>query len=1637
MSAQQAAARARQEAERKLAAELGTAHRSMSGETRQRALVYDALTEGPIEGLVNGAASIFLDYVPLVDTYIYKHTNAINTTASVSAGSTTVTVATGALDFADVDGGTRKILIKGAGKQGSSIFSATAGTTTLTASSSWFTSGMASASMHAEGAARIQIEGAGEDGRPYVGYITAYTSGTSVQVAPPIATTVSGVSGAIDLVSVITAYNVGSNQVTITTAATTTVSGVAATLTAPQTDHTTYANSSPPTNYNDLQYSFRSGTRHQRPIQMRNGGNPTASFVHAPNIRMDQNATFDSTNGVSDHLVTSSEVGIPNPAETDEIFFVIEMPQLFAISTKSGTEYNSWVEFTCDFEYSRDGGSSYFSNRLVGPTDNEIINRTNGFEFFNDRSTLSLHDGYIINKTKKAFQEPYLFNVEEFKPFDTWRLRFQRVNEPNKPQEHHDNLNESFIKFVEARITDKFSYPFTAIGAVSFNAKDFSGQPKRSYHIKGKKVQVPTNYLTRDETDDISASYKRNVSDGSTESTYQDWDGNFRGDDSTFAVGHVNHNKVYTNNPAWIFYDIITDHRYGLGELVAENFVDKYALYQIARYCDELVDDGKGGQEPRFTCNAYINKATEAFKVLKDLAGVFRGMVYWMDGELVAVQDRPKEPIYTFTQGNVIDGQFAYESTSERIRANQIIIKWNDPQDQFRAKSHIVDDVDNIIDTGRINSTQMSAFGCTSEGQAHRLGKWRLLTDKIETEVCSFSTSVNAGFIRPGDIINVQDHYLDSVQFSGRIKAGVSTTVVTLDRAVTLASNTTYTLHLVYPAGGAYLEQDSATINSTNYTRGDLVLLDEDGAAIDTHAKASNVKDDSNNEVILAWSEHSRVEKQTISTSAGTIAAGSNITVSSAFTAVPNAEVIWALTAQKNDTEVTGSAKQYRVLGIDENEAGTFSIAAGLYNDKKYDLVEKDYKVTPATQTERVLFDNTRATSQAIEQAVPGPDSITFSLQQVSADTDTDGTNDGETLTGTLKAVIEWEMPGTIRLASNVLANSFVNEPLDKTETTITLGAAATTDKGYGIIEKGTSNEEVVYWTAKSGNNITAVRGSLGTTAKTHATGVSFTEVPSFVTPYPNLAYFELEHTFGANQRTERFITVEVPGSQTSFEVANVLGGTHNVRVRTVNNAGATSQWTSFENTVRAPGLVKATSRGNLSVGGTMTSPISITSAGAYNIANSTYTFTDAAGQEYNITQTDATHAQRTQSFSGLSASNGVGFAVFDCSASASDPWKALDQKTDTTFHAGAGTTAGSFTWWKEVGASNLGLSLVTGTITAEANSSTVTGSSTTFTSDFAVGDMIRLGSTNDYAENSSAWYGYVDKVVSDTSLLVKGVVTKAFSSKFAYKQSFKPDFARDTIVSKITRTASSSYLLEHFGSIPGLAGADGAQGAQGATGNAGSAGPQTVVSFVYHQASSSSQPSTPSADSYHLTNNTFTNLTSGWATTPPTFAAGNSNKYWYSYFRAEENTAGGGTASGGSNLTFQASQQGIGFSGLITFTSGSTFSDGSTTVSPLQAADVGASGSTTIDGGRITTGTVSAARISISGKNISDLNNDSGFTDDTVANTKTTASAAATAANSAAKTGGSVGGWSLSSTTITSGNITLDNANTRIVISD
>ena len=1597
--------------------------RYKSGETESRAVVFDAISEGEIQGLVNGEASVYLNDTPIIDKANALKYSQLLTTSTTVASNTTVTISSDAMDDLDTTAGTRLIRISKAGKDGASAdpdttFTTVAGSRTITASASFFTSDMATGTVLDDGASIIHIAGAGDaHGGEYVGKIIKYTSATQVTVDPIPQYDTSGKAGVLDHVTTISSYNVANNTVVVATAPVTAITDTPTIIYPPALDPSTdTTGSSLKRNFEDIALSFRSGWDDQTSIGnsssgIPNSGIPNASFVYTPNTRLDWNSTFGGS--TSDTTITATNVGVPDASETDQIKLTIEMPQCFAISTKSGTEYNSWLEFTCDFEYSRDGGSTYSTVRAVGPSNSDITGRTGGVHHFDDTNTTSLHQGFIIGKTKKPFQEEYIIPVEQYKPFDDWRLVIQRVNEPNRANAHHDNMNEAFIKHVESQVTDRLNYPHTAIGAIAFRAKDFSSIPKRAYHIRGKKVKVPTNYLTREEVGSDQASYKRHVTSGVAQGTYQDWDGNFRGDTSTFASTHTNHNVVYCNNPAWIFYDIVTDPRYGLGHIVDSSLVDKYALYQIARYCDELVSDGKGGLEPRFTCNVYISKATEAYKVLKDLATAFRGITYWMDGQLTAVQDRPKEPVYTFTQGNVIGGEFAYETVSEKIRPNQINVSWNNPQNFFRKEVEIVEDVDSIMSTGRIISKGKTAFGCTSKAQAHRIGKWALVTDKIENELVKFSTGVNAAMLRPGDIINIQDQTLDSIQYSGRIKAGTSTTIVTLDRAVTIASGYTYTLHLIYPSGGAYLQEESATINSTAYVRGDLVLLDEDGAAIDTQAKASNVKDDSDNDVMLSWSENVRVEKQTITTSAGTVAAGGNITVGSAFSSAPNSDVIWAISGVNSTSkkEVTGNPIQYRIMGIEDQGEGTFNIAAALYNDKKYDIIEKDYVIN-LDEREQI------PTAVLRDDLVPAPEDVTFNLQRVAA-TD-DPTNSIEQLTGSLKAVISWAKPLETILSNSILASDYVNEALDATETVITVGdASGYAATGYGVIERGTTQAEIVYWSSKSGNDLTVTRGALRSTARAHNTGVSFTVLRAYDRVYKALQGYEVKHNFidGAETQTA------VGDSVTTIEVPNAKAGTYTVRVRTVNTKGAFSEWTTFENSVTSPSIANTGNTDKLPIGGSISSGVTIDTSGNWDVSTSPYTFVNNTGTEFSITQATAAHAQRRQSMSGLTDGN-TGYVLFDASAYATDPWIGIDKKTDTAFYKGGGSTTGSYSWWKEIGASNDGLTLCSGTITVAVNSNTVTGSSTSFSSDFSAGDLIRLGSTNDYAYNTAAWYGTVEKVNSNTELLITGVVSKAFSGKYAYKQSFKPDFLKDVIVSKVIRNSASSYTLNNYLTGPG---ADGQAGEDGDPGEDGDNGLRTVHGYLYYEKTSSvsTAPSAPSYTTYTISSGDInggsgatevlglsdTSAVDKWTNQARTHTATSSNTHWMVRYFGTEASAGASTITVAySNVVKQTS-----FTGVVTFSGGTTLTDGTSSKTPLEAGDLGSSGTTVIDGGRIDTGTIDADRISTSLLRINGTN----FTGDLG--------------------DGTVGGWDINSNDISGGTggtyMVLDQSNKKLRI--
>ena len=381
--------------------------RYRSGETQAKAVVYDALSEGPIEGLANGSAGIYLNSTPLVNKGEYKKFEAIKTTCTVSASSTTVTVATGAIDDIDTTLGTRVVQIVGAGKQGTSMFDCTAGDPTVTSNSSWFASSMATATAFKEGAGILRISGAGPDGTDYVGRIVRYTSATEVEVLPAPATTVANQTGGIDHVTTIASYAVASNQFTLTTAAVTAVTDKACQLLPPQYNPETSQNdTSPKENFEQVHYAFRSGWKDQSPIKMLDGAATNAGFVHAPNTKMEQGANFIN-GGVSPTYITAANIGVTNAAEIDQIKYVIECPQLFAISTKSGTEYSSWVEFVCDFQFKRNASDDWTTVRLTGNTNSAITSR--GVDTFDDgdSGTVSMHDGFIVHKTKKKFQEEY------------------------------------------------------------------------------------------------------------------------------------------------------------------------------------------------------------------------------------------------------------------------------------------------------------------------------------------------------------------------------------------------------------------------------------------------------------------------------------------------------------------------------------------------------------------------------------------------------------------------------------------------------------------------------------------------------------------------------------------------------------------------------------------------------------------------------------------------------------------------------------------------------------------------------------------------------------------------------------------------------------------------------------------------------------------------------------------------------------------------------------------------------------------------------------------------------------------------------------------------------------------------------
>lgn len=370
----------------------------------------------------------------------------------------------------------------------------------------------------------------------------------------------------------------------------------------------------------------------------------------------------------------------------------------------------------------------------------------------------------ITGKTTSRYQRSYRVPLTGNAP---WNIRVRRVS----PDSTSSAIQDALYWDTFTEITDeKLRYPNSAIVASIIDSSQFSNIPNRGFDLKLLRIKIPVNATVR--------------ADGSL--TYSGtWDGTFR--------------VAWSSNPAWCFYDMLTNDRYGLGAFVDESQVDKWALYTIGRYCDELVPTGFGGTEPRFTCNLYLQTRNEAYQVMQDMASIFRGLTYWAGGQVVPVQDAPSDPVALYTNSNVVDGLFTYTGSSLKTRHTVALVAWNDPKDFYRQKIEYVEDATGIQRYGVIESN-IVATGCTSRGQAHRVGKWLLYSESNETETVTFRTGLDGVTVRPGQIIKIHDQDRVGQRLGGRVASATSTTV-TVDSAFTPGVGVFYTLYVMAPSG--------------------------------------------------------------------------------------------------------------------------------------------------------------------------------------------------------------------------------------------------------------------------------------------------------------------------------------------------------------------------------------------------------------------------------------------------------------------------------------------------------------------------------------------------------------------------------------------------------------------------------------------------------------------------------------------------------------------------------------------------------------------------------------------------------------------------------------------------------------------
>ncbi|HGG9003048.1 TPA: phage tail protein [Enterobacter hormaechei subsp. xiangfangensis] len=379
----------------------------------------------------------------------------------------------------------------------------------------------------------------------------------------------------------------------------------------------------------------------------------------------------------------------------------------------------------------------------------------------------------VTGKTTSGYERSHRIDLPQ--AGSTWTIRLRKITSDANSAKIGDTMTlQSFTEVIDA----KLRYPNTALLYIEFDSSQFNGSiPQISCEPRGRVIRVPDTY------------------DPETRTYSGTWTGAFK--------------WAWTDNPAWIFYDLVVSDRFGLGHRLTAANIDKWTLYQVAQYCDQMVPDGKGGNgtEPRYTCNVYIQDRNDAYTVLRDFAAIFRGMTYWGGDQIVALADMPRDVDYSYTRANVVGGRFTYSSSTTKSRYTTALVSWSDPGNAYADAMEPVFEQALVARYG-FNQLEMTAIGCTRQSEANRKGRWGILTNNKD-RVVSFDVGLDGNIPQPGYIIAVADELLSGKVMGGRISA-VNGRVIKLDRVADAAPGDRLILNL--PSGAS----QSRTIQAVN-----------------------------------------------------------------------------------------------------------------------------------------------------------------------------------------------------------------------------------------------------------------------------------------------------------------------------------------------------------------------------------------------------------------------------------------------------------------------------------------------------------------------------------------------------------------------------------------------------------------------------------------------------------------------------------------------------------------------------------------------------------------------------------------------------------------------------------------------------